>query len=85
MVAERLKEISKLHQVICITHLPQITSMANNHFLIEKLVVDGATETNILKLEYEQSVEELARMLGGVQITDAVRENAREMKKLANN
>ncbi|MBQ3544080.1 MAG: DNA repair protein RecN [Lachnospiraceae bacterium] len=85
MVAERLKEISKLHQVICITHLPQITSMANNHYLIEKSVVSGTTETNIIKLDYEQSVEELARMLGGVEITDAVIENAREMKKLANN
>lgn len=85
MVAERLKEISGIHQVICITHLPQIAAMADNHYLIEKSVTDGATETNINRLDYDDSVEELSRMLGGAMITEAVRENAREMKKLVNN
>ncbi|MBQ3666433.1 MAG: DNA repair protein RecN [Lachnospiraceae bacterium] len=83
MVALRLKEISAIHQVICITHLPQIAAMADEHFLIEKSVVDHSTQTNIFPLDENQSVDELARMLGGAQITDAVRENAREMKKLA--
>ena len=85
MVAKRLKEISKIHQVICITHLPQIAAMADVHFLIEKSVNDQVTRTDIMRLSEEQSVEELSRMLGGEKITDAVRENAREMKKLANN
>lgn len=85
MVAERLKEISVVHQVICITHLPQIAAMADNHYLIDKTVNSGVAQTNIYKLSYEDSVEELSRMLGGIKITDAVRENAREMKKLVNN
>lgn len=85
MVAGRLKEISKIHQIICITHLPQIAAMADYHFLIEKNVINGNTETNIEMLEEEASVDELARMLGGAKITSAVKENAREMKKLANN
>lgn len=85
MVADRLKEISRLHQIICITHLPQIAAMANQHYVIEKNVINGNTETNIRLLDEKDSVEELARMLGGVQITDAVRENARELKRLANN
>lgn len=85
MVAERMKEISKIHQVICITHLPQIASMADNHYLIEKCVIDGITETNIHILDYDESVGELARMLGGAEITKAVLDNAREMKNFANN
>lgn len=85
MVAGRLKEISKIHQIICITHLPQIAAMADYHFLIEKNVIEGNTETNITMLEEEASIDELARMLGGAKITSAVKENAREMKKLANN
>lgn len=85
MVAGRLKEVSKIHQIICITHLPQIAAMADNHYLIEKNVNNGNTETKIEMLDEEASIDELARMLGGAEITSAVKENAREMKKLANN
>ena len=85
MVAERMKEISKVHQIICITHLPQIAAMADNHYLIEKEVKDNITETNIHLLDEEESVNELARMLGGVEITKTVLDNAREMKSLVNN
>ena len=85
MVAERMKEISKIHQIICITHLPQIAAMADNHYLIEKEVKDNITETNIYLLDDEESVNELARMLGGVEITKTVLDNAREMKSLVNN
>lgn len=85
MVAERMKEISKIHQIICITHLPQIAAMADNHYLIEKEVKDNITETNIYLLDEEESVNELARMLGGVEITKTVLDNAREMKSLVNN
>ena len=82
-VAEQMKLLSKTHQIICITHLPQIASMADNHLKIEKKSKDDSTSTEIFVLNNEQSVEELARMLGGAQITDAVLENAREMKKFA--
>lgn len=82
-VAEHMKILSKEHQVICITHLPQIAAMADNHLKIEKNSNHGETSTNIFVLGEEKSVEELARMLGGAEITDAVMENAKEMKKLA--
>lgn len=83
MVSEKLKEISKSHQVICITHLPQIASMADCHFEIAKSVQKGTTVTGIRRLDEEESIDELARLLGGAKITDAVRQNAREMKELA--
>lgn len=83
MVSEKLNEIAKSHQVICITHLPQIASMADSHFEIVKSVQKGKTVTNIRRLEKEESIHELARLLGGAQITDVVRQNAREMKELA--
>lgn len=82
-VSERLAVIAANHQVLCISHLPQIASMADNHFLIEKTVENGRTITNIRKLDDDASAAEVARMLGGVEITGTVVENAREMKKLA--
>lgn len=84
-VSERLAVIAANHQVLCISHLPQIASMADHHFLIEKTVHDGRTITNIRKLDEDTSANEVARMLGGVQITGTVVENAREMKALAVN
>lgn len=80
-VATKMNELSKDHQLICITHLPQIASMADTHFLIEKSVNEGRTITGIKKLDEEGSVKELARMLGGEDITEAAINNAREMKK----
>ena len=82
-VSEKMNLIGRNHQVICITHLPQIAAMADTHFLIEKQVEGGATHSRIVKMKEEESVEELARMLGGVTITETVLENAREMKNLA--
>ncbi len=83
MVAEKMNVIGRNHQIICITHLPQIAAMADHHFLISKNVVRNATFSNIVLLEEQESVAELARMLGGVKITDTVLESAREMKELA--
>ncbi len=83
MVAEKMNVIGKKHQVICITHLPQIAAMADSHFLISKNVENKATFSSIDLLHEEESVTELARMLGGVKITDTVLESAKEMKKLA--
>lgn len=82
-VSEKMSLIGKNRQVICITHLPQIASMADVHFLIEKTVQGQVTTTGIRKLKDTEEVEELARMLGGVEITDKVLENAQEMKKQA--
>lgn len=83
MVGEKIHGIGKNHQVICITHLPQIAAMANHHYLIEKHVEENQTITNIKKLNKNQEIEELARLIGGVKITDTVLESAREMKELA--
>lgn len=82
-VSEKLSLVAKNHQVICITHLPQIAAMADQHYLIEKEVVNGSTVSSIQALSYHDSVKELARMLGGSSITQAVIDNAKEMKELA--
>lgn len=83
MVSNKLNEIALMHQIICITHLPQIAAMADTHFLIEKSVKENATVTSINELVESQSIAELARLLGGKSITDAVLTNAAEMKKMA--
>lgn len=83
MVSEKMADIARNRQILCITHLPQIASMADHHYLIEKCTDGVKTITQIEELNRDDSIEELARMLGGVSITDAVRENAREMKMLA--
>ncbi len=83
MVSEKLAYIAGSHQVICITHLPQIAAMADTHFEIAKAAADGTTTTTIRQLGEDEMVKELARLLGGVRITDAVLDNAREMKELA--
>lgn len=80
-VADRMAYIGLSHQVICITHLPQIASHATTHFLIEKEATKGRTKTMVSMLNYDESVEELARMLAGEEITETVRKNAREMKE----
>lgn len=82
-VSERLSYIAKKHQVLCITHLPQIAAMADTHFEIQKSVEDGKTVTKIHMLNHEEQVDELARLLGGAEITEKVRESAEEMKRLA--
>lgn len=83
MVAEKIKMTGKNHQIICITHLPQIAAMADHHFLIEKTSSADSTISNIRQLNREESIHELARMLGGVKITDTVLQNAKEMKEMA--
>ncbi|MCI8888560.1 MAG: DNA repair protein RecN [Hungatella sp.] len=82
-VSEKLSYIAGSHQVICITHLPQIAAMADAHFEIAKASSGGLTTTSIRELDEEQMIAELARLLGGAEITEAVFDNAREMKRLA--
>lgn len=83
MVSEKMNLLGKNHQIICITHLPQIAAMSDAHFLIEKSVENQQTVSKIRELKKDESIEELARMLGGVEITEKVRESACEMRELA--
>ena len=83
MVAEKMAYIGNTHQVICISHLAQIAAMSDSHYLIEKQNEENHTSTQIRLLKQEESIEELARISGGVEITDAVRESAAEMKRMA--
>ena len=82
-VSEKMALIGRCHQVLCITHLPQIAAMADTHFEIEKHQKDNETITEIHPLEGDDSVRELARLLGGAELTQAVFDNAKEMKELA--
>lgn len=82
-VAEKMGILGKEHQLICITHLPQIAAMADTHFQIVKSVTGERTTTQIQEMNEQESVEELARMLGGASITENVLNNAKEMKDLA--
>jgi len=83
MVSEKLALIARNHQVICITHLAQIASMADSHYIIEKKVEKEAALTTIRRLSEKEGIEELARILGGAKITETILESAREMKELA--
>jgi DNA repair protein RecN (Recombination protein N) len=80
-VAKRLSMIAKNHQVICITHLPQIASMADEHFLINKKIVGNETVTQVDLLASEKSINEIARLLGGDVLTETARKNAVELKQ----
>lgn len=82
-VSEKMAVIGSCHQVLCITHLPQIAAMADTHFEIEKHQKGSETITEIHPLGERESVRELARLLGGAEITEAVLKNAMEMKELA--
>ena len=82
-VAEKMGRLAADHQILCITHLPQIASMQDSHYLIAKESADGRTMTHIRRLTEEESDREVARLLGADHITDAALENAREMKRMA--
>ena len=79
VVGRRLRSLGSAFQVLCITHLPQVAAHADTHFLIEKQVEGGRTQTRVRRLADEQRVGELARMLAGSDVTDAVRTTAREL------
>jgi DNA repair protein RecN (Recombination protein N) len=79
VVGRKLRELSKHHQVICVTHLPQIASFADKHHSVKKEVRAGRTVTAVDPLEKEAIVEEIARMLGGVKVTEKTRAHAKEM------
>ena len=83
MVSEKLSRIGRSHQVLCITHLPQIAAMADHHCLIEKQSDGARTETSIREIRGEEITTELARLIGGTEITPGVLSTASEMKALA--
>lgn len=83
MVAEKMANISRHHQVICISHLSQIAAMADNHYLIEKKLENNSTITNIKKLSGDESIEELVRINGDGTVSEAAISHAKEMKEMA--
>ena len=85
VVGRKLKEIAATHQIICITHLPQIAAMADSHFVIEKETDGSSTQTEIRKLSEEGTKEELARLLGADSLSEKALENAGELRKQAEN
>ena len=82
-VAEKMYLISKGHQVFCITHLPQIASMSDNHFLVYKTVDNNKTYTKLMNLSIKEKEIEVAKMIGGLQVTEVTLQNSREIINLA--
>ncbi len=83
VVGRKLKQLAKFHQVLCVTHLPQIAAFADKHFVVEKEQRRGTTVSHVSALDRGERVEEVARMLGGVEITDKIRRAARELVERA--
>ena len=81
-VGRQLKALAARYQVFCVTHQPQVAALADTHFQVSKQVSNGQTRTGVIALENEARIDELARMLGGVKITDQTRAHAREMLDL---
>jgi len=79
IVGQKLKKLSQYHQIICITHLGQIAKFATSHYKIVKNVINGRTSTSILPMDKKQRIEEIARMIGGVKITQKTIEHAKEL------
>ncbi|MBU3161434.1 DNA repair protein RecN [Clostridium frigoris] len=84
-VAEKMYLISLNHQIFCVTHLPQIASMADINYLISKNVINDKTYTNIIRMNDKDKQQEIARMIGGTEVTKLTLENSKEMINLANN
>ena len=78
-VAHKLQALASKHQIICITHLPQIASFASDHYRIEKKIMHNRTFTTIKKLSFKERVAEIARLQTGSRITETALNNAREM------
>lgn len=79
IVGKKLKRVAASHQVICVTHLPQIAALADSHHVVHKEIVKGHAATNVRELKDNERVDEVARMLGGIKITDKTRKHAEEM------
>ncbi|HFD1827484.1 DNA repair protein RecN [Enterococcus faecium] len=82
-IADKISQISKYSQVLCITHLPQVAAVADYQYYIVKAVIDGRTQTSVSELKTKEREEEIARMLAGSEITKLTLEHAKELLKLA--
>ena len=81
IIGSKLRQLASRHQVLCITHLPQIASFADQHYVIEKKEVGGRTKTSVRRLDAAERKEELARMMSGARVTDASLKHAEAMLK----
>jgi len=79
IVGKKLRMLGRDRQVLCVTHLPQVASQAHNHFRVEKTSAQDKTSTAVFALDDHERLEEVARMLGGVRITEQTRAHASEM------
>lgn len=79
IVGKKLKQVASAHQVLCVTHLPQIAALADSHHAVRKEVIKGRTSTQVTRLNAKERIDEIARMLGGLKITDKTRRHAEEM------
>ena len=79
VVGRKLRAVAAANQSFCITHVPQIAALADRHYRVDKEVLDGRTRTRVTPLSADERIEELARMLGGLAITDVTRQHAREL------
>lgn len=84
-VAEKMFLISTKHQVFCVTHLPQIASMSDTHYLVYKQIIDDKTYTNLCRLSIEEKVKEIAKMIASSDVTNVTIENAKELIEIAQN
>ncbi|MGL5260065.1 MAG: DNA repair protein RecN, partial [Lachnospiraceae bacterium] len=82
-VSQKMGILGREHQILCITHLPQIAAMSDRHFLIEKVAKENTSTTYIRKLQEEEEVLEISRLLAASEVTNVVIENAKELKKMA--
>ena len=82
-VAEKMADVARRKQVLCVTHLPQIAAMADTHFSVEKGEKKGRTFTKVERLDREGRVDELARLIGGASVTDVLRRSAEELLEQA--
>ena len=80
---KKIHNISRNHQVLCISHLPQIAALADSHFVINKVILEDKTNTVISKLSDKDRIEEMARLLGGVDLTDTTLRHASEMIEMS--
>ena len=83
-IARKLARLSRDRQLLCVTHLPQIASMADDHYFIDKFTADDKTYTRVAKLDDNATVDEIARLSGGKDISSGATENALQMKKWSN-
>ena len=83
LVGDSMHDLAYYHQIIAITHLPQIAALGDMHFLVEKFMENDRTKTRIRRLSDEERAHELAGLISGAEVTDAALESARELMSVA--